>query len=104
MGAPEVLFQPDLMSKSVEGIHKATFQSISKCDKKIQADLFSNIVLAGGSSVIPGMAERMTKELAQLAPDAKINIVVPDDVRYAAWKGGAVAITKAAFADTGKFE
>ena len=34
----------------------------------IRRDLFCNVVLSGGSTMLPGIGERMTKELSALAP------------------------------------
>ena len=39
-----------------------------KCDVDIRKDLYSNIVLSGGTTMFPGIGERMTKELTALAP------------------------------------
>lgn len=48
---PELLFQPSLAGKDMDGIHKYTFDSIMKCEYDIRKDLFKNIVLAGGSTM-----------------------------------------------------
>lgn len=60
---PELLFQPSLAGKEMDGIHKYTFDSIMKCDNDIKKDLFKNIVLAGGSTMFEGMKDRMKKEI-----------------------------------------
>merc|ERR1712050_392881 len=65
---PEVLFQPSFVGKEASGIHDTTFQSIMKCDVDIRKDLYSNIVLSGGTTMFGGIGERMTKELTALAP------------------------------------
>jgi actin len=60
------------------GIHDTTFNSIMKCDEDIRKDLFNNIVLAGGTTMFPGIRERMSKEITALAPSAtEIRIVAP---------------------------
>ena len=50
------------------GIHKITYNSIKKCDSDIRKDLYANIVLSGGSTLYPGIADRMQKEITALAP------------------------------------
>merc|ERR1719389_1028700 len=65
---PEVLFQPSFIGKEASGIHDTTFQSIMKCDVDIRKDLYSNVVLSGGTTMFPGIGDRMTG-----------NIVVPPD-------------------------
>merc|ERR1712059_160024 len=67
---PEVLFQPSFIGKEASGIHDTTFQSIMKCDVDIRKDLYSNIVLSGGTTMFAGIGERMTKELTALAPSS----------------------------------
>ena len=87
---PEVLFQPSLVGKERLGIHQMIFDSIIKCDIDIRKDLFANIVLAGGSSMFPGIAERLQKELVALAPSSmKVTVIASDDRKYSAWIGGS---------------
>jgi actin-related protein len=65
---PEALFQPSLIGKEAHGIHEITFQSIMMCDVDIRRDLYSTVVLSGGTTMFPGVGERMTKELTALVP------------------------------------
>merc|ERR1712048_56191 len=65
---PEVLFQPSFIGKEASGIHDTTFQSIMKCDVDIRKDLYSNVVLSGGTTMFEGIDARLTKELTALAP------------------------------------
>ena len=54
-----------------------------KCDVDIRKDLYANIVLSGGTTMYPGIGERMTKELTALAPSTmKIKVVAPPDVIF----------------------
>ncbi|KAJ8539401.1 hypothetical protein K7X08_013653 [Anisodus acutangulus] len=64
---PEVLFQPSLIGMEAAGIHETTYNSIMKCDVDIRKDLYGNIVLSGGSTIFPGIADRMSKEITALA-------------------------------------
>merc|ERR1712149_145442 len=52
---PEVLFQPSFIGKEASGIHQTIFQSIMRGDCDIRRDLFSNIVLSGGTTMFPGI-------------------------------------------------
>ncbi|CAE7912554.1 unnamed protein product, partial [Symbiodinium necroappetens] len=73
------------------GIHDTTFRSIMRCDLDVRRDLFSNIVLSGGSTMFPGIGERMTKELSALAPSTvRIKVVVPPERKYSVWIGGSI--------------
>jgi len=94
----EVLFQPSLIGKEANGIHVTTFESIMKCDVDIRKSLYSNIVLSGGTTMFPGMMERMTKELETLAPPTvNVNVVAPEERKYSVWLGGSILASLASF-------
>jgi actin beta/gamma 1 len=95
---PEVLFQPSFIGKEASGIHDTTFQTIMKCDVDIRKDLYANVVLSGGTTMYPGIAERMTKELTALAPATmKIKVVAPPERKYSVWIGGSILSSLSTF-------
>ena len=62
------------------GIHETTYNSIMKCDIDIRKDLYANNVLSGGTTMYPGIADRMQKEITALAPSTmkiKVGQVLP---------------------------
>ena len=78
--APESLFQPSFIGMESCGVHETTYNSIMKCDVDIRKDLYANIVLSGGSTMYPGIADRMQKELTTLAPSTmKIKTIAPPE-------------------------
>ncbi|KAK6778423.1 hypothetical protein RDI58_025141 [Solanum bulbocastanum] len=80
---PEVLFQPSTIGMEAAGIHETTYNSIMKCDVDIRKDLYGNIVLSGGSTMFPGIADRMSKEITALAPSSmKIKVVAPPERKF----------------------
>ncbi|KAK5579669.1 hypothetical protein RB653_009354 [Dictyostelium firmibasis] len=88
---PEALFQPYFLDIESSGIHETIYNSIMKCDVDIHKDLFGNVVLSGGTTMLPGIADRMCKELSALAPSTmKIKIITPPDRKYSAWVGGSI--------------
>jgi actin beta/gamma 1 len=95
---PEVLFQPSFIGKEAAGVHDTTFQTIMKCDVDIRKDLYANVVLSGGTTMFPGIAERMTKELTALAPaPRKIKVVAPPERKYSVWIGGSILSSLSTF-------
>lgn len=42
--------------------------SITKADLDIRKDLYANIIVAGGTSLIPGYVERLQRQLPEVAP------------------------------------
>ena len=88
---PEVLFQPNLVGKEIPGIHTAIYQTIQGCDIDIRKDLYQNIVLSGGTTMFPGIADRLTQEISRLAaPSMRVRVVAPPERKYAVWIGGSI--------------
>jgi len=95
---PEVLFQPSFIGKEASGIHDTSFQTIMKCDVDIRKDLYANVVLSGGTTMFPGIGERMTKELTALAPSTmKIKVIAPPERKYSVWIGGSILSSLSTF-------
>jgi len=95
---PEVLFQPAKIGMEQEGIHKLTFQSIMKCDVDIRKDLYANIVMSGGTTMFPKIAERVNKEIKALAPQSMtIKIIAPPERKYSVWIGGSILASLSTF-------
>lgn len=109
---PEALFKPNLLGKELPGFHELSYNSILKCDVDIRKDLYSNIVMSGGTTMFPGLPERLNKEITALAPNTmKIKVVAPSERKFLVWIGGSILsslstfqtmwITKAEFQETG---
>merc|ERR1712002_201584 len=95
---PEALFQPSFLGMESNGIHEATFNSIMKCDVDIRKDLYANCVLSGGTTMYPGIADRMQKEITSLAPSTmKIKIIAPPERKYSVWIGGSILASLSTF-------
>jgi actin-related protein len=97
---PETLFQPSFIGKEQDGIHKLTYDSIQKCDIDIRKDLYTNVVLSGGTTMFGGIDKRLEKELTQLAPaSVKVKIVAPPERKYSVWIGGSILSSLSTFQD-----
>uniref|UniRef100_A0A8C4SUX2 Actin, cytoplasmic 2-like n=1 Tax=Erpetoichthys calabaricus TaxID=27687 RepID=A0A8C4SUX2_ERPCA len=95
---PEALFKPAFMGMESNGIHETTFNSIMKCDVDIRKDLYANIVLSGGTTMFPGIADRMQKEIPALAPiSVKVKIIAPPERKYSVWIGGSILASLSTF-------
>jgi actin-related protein len=96
--APESLFQPSFIGMEQAGLHEAIFGSIMKCDIDIRKDLYANNVMSGGSTMFPGIADRMQKEITALAPSTmKIKIIAPPERKYSVWIGGSILASLSTF-------
>lgn len=91
---PECLFKPSMARPDLAdlpGIQVMAWNAIQACDVDIRKDLFSNIVLSGGSSCFPGLAERLQVELQGVAPSSMVvKVIAPQERKYSAWIGGSI--------------
>jgi actin-related protein len=61
------------MSLTISLSAVAVNNSIMKCDVDIRKDLYANTVLSGGTTMYPGIADRMQKEITSLAPSNRFH-------------------------------
>ncbi|KAF7252048.1 Actin, alpha cardiac muscle 1 [Varanus komodoensis] len=95
---PETLFQPSFIGMESAGVHETTYNSIMKCDIDIRKDLYANNVLSGGTTMYPGIGDRMQKEITALAPSTmKIKMIAPPERKYSVWIGGSILASLSTF-------
>ncbi|CAE7805624.1 unnamed protein product [Symbiodinium sp. CCMP2456] len=112
---PEVMFDPMIAGRELPGLHQSIYRCIQDCDIDLRKDLLKNIVLSGGNTMFPGIAERLESELKALAPQ-KINVkvVANPQRRYLVWMGASILtrlssfqnllITKAEYDSVGHYQ
>ena len=89
--APEVFFNPSVVGKELRPLDDVIVRAISECDVDLRRDLFSNIVLSGGSTMFPGIKERLNKEIKeQIADSVDVRIIAPPERMYSVWIGGSI--------------
>merc|ERR1712003_475825 len=95
---PEALFQPSFIGMEAAGVHETTYNSVMKCDIDIRKDLYGNNVLSGGTTMYPGIADRMQKEITALAPSTmKIKIIAPPERKHSVWIGDSILASLSTF-------
>jgi len=107
---PESLFSAQSGSQSLR-------QMISSCiaasDLDLRRDLYSSIVITGGTTLLPGFPARIQKEID--APPNTAKTIIPSDTserRFSSWIGGSILgslgtfhqmwISKSEYEETGK--
>ncbi|KAM6116694.1 actin-1-like [Phoenicopterus ruber ruber] len=89
--APETLFVPANVGVEAPGVHKMIFNSIMKCDIDVRRNLYGNILLSGGSTLFPGLEERILKEMKLQVPAGMfVRIVAPPERKYCVWIGASI--------------
>jgi len=66
--ATEVLFDPSIVGSEEGGVQSVVALAAKRADLDLRATLYSQIVLAGGSTIFPGFGDRLLKELKHHAP------------------------------------
>merc|ERR1712038_109827 len=95
---PEVLFNPSMIGMESVGIHEALCNCVKSCDIDIRKDLFSNIILSGGTTMYAGIADRVQKEVTDAsAPTLKIKVIAPPERKYSLWIGGSICTSLSTF-------
>merc|ERR1739838_513898 len=86
---PEVLFKPQLIGKDFPGMDKMVYNCIQACDIDVRRDLFKNITLSGGSTMFPGINDRLVNE---------IKVIAPNERKFSVWIGGSTLSSLTTFA------
>jgi actin-related protein len=98
----EVLFNPTFTGSSDRGLAELIYDVIVACDIDIRSDLWLNIVLSGGSSLFPGMAERLEAELRMRAPSSqRVRVLAPPERKDSPFVGGSVLASLVDFSSIG---
>lgn len=77
--------------------------AIAASDPDIRRELYSGIVLCGGSSLFPGLPERLQAELGQAVPQLlslKVKVLTgtsPSERQHASWIGGSILASLGSF-------
>lgn len=86
--------------KAAVGLADMVLSSINAVDVDSRPSLFGNIVLVGGSSLIPGLTDRLSYELGVKAPNQKVKIHSPGNTterRHSSWLGGSILASLGTF-------
>mmetsp|Transcript_3821 Transcript_3821/g.5842 ORF Transcript_3821/g.5842 Transcript_3821/m.5842 type:complete len:400 (-) Transcript_3821:242-1441(-) len=96
--SPEILFNPSIIGSEEPGVADVLVKSILKSDIDLRSTLFSQIVLAGGSTMFPGFGERMLYEMRARCPShTRIRISAPPERMHSTFVGGSILASLATF-------
>ncbi|KAJ6359054.1 hypothetical protein OIU76_000712 [Salix suchowensis] len=110
---PDILFNPLLaqtipgmdnfveIAPSVRGLPQMVIESINRCDVDIRRELFSSILLAGGTASMQQLKERLEKDLLEESPQAaRVKVLASGNAterRFSVWIGGSILASLGSF-------
>jgi actin-related protein 6 len=87
---PEILFSPSDTGSTQPGLAACVMQSLSVLPRALQASLLSNILVVGGNAKMPGLVQRVQREVRMLAPsEFVVRVRKMEDPVTSTWLGGA---------------
>ncbi|KAH8774703.1 actin family [Diaporthe sp. PMI_573] len=96
--APEALFDPSVLGLESGGIHQTLYNSINKCDIDVRKELYGNVVISGGTTMFPGITDRLQQEITNMAPSSmRVKVVAPPERKYSVWIGGSILASLSTF-------
>ncbi|CAN1241760.1 Actin-related protein 4, partial [Linum perenne] len=110
---PDILFNPSLaqtipgiesfveISPNVRGLPQMVIDSINRCDVDIRRELFSSILLSGGTASMQQLKERLEKDLLEESPQAaRVKVLASGNSterRFSVWIGGSILASLGSF-------
>lgn len=95
--APEVLFQPSLIGSERLGLPALVHKSLSACPIDVRSSLYERIIMAGGTTRMPGICRRLLKDVSALSPKCRVKVVAGAGRQHSAWRGGSVLASLPSF-------
>ncbi|KAI7786069.1 actin [Diaporthe eres] len=96
--APEALFDPSVLGREGGGVHQTLYNSINKCDIDVRKELYGNMVISGGTTMFPGISDRLQQELTNMAPSSmRVRVIAPPERKYSVWIGGSILASLSTF-------
>lgn len=96
--APEGLFNPTIWGKDVPGIQDLVWKAVQACPIDQRREMAKKIFLSGGTTQLPGLKERLQKEISSLVTTG-LTVEVHDEPsqQHAAFLGASVLATLGSF-------
>ncbi|KAG8470042.1 hypothetical protein KFE25_006497 [Diacronema lutheri] len=85
----EILFGEVAHGLRSQPMQAGVVDAISRCQSALHAELYANVVLAGGCTCLAGFGDRLRREVAELSPAAHVHVVEVEGRQHLAWTGGA---------------
>lgn len=97
--ATEILFNNESFGKvSDDNLPSKIKASINTCDLSVRRELYKNIILVGGNSLLQGLKTRLKHEMLNIVPSTvQVNIITYENRGYLPWVSGSLLSSYATF-------
>ena len=83
------MFDASVIGKKYLGAGKAVYKSIMDTDIDLRREFYSNIILSGGTTLLPGISERIYREVTDRCSISKrVKVIAQPERKFSAWIGG----------------
>ena len=91
-----------MVPQDILGLPEMVSECIRACDTDTRRDLWGNIIVTGGTSLLPGLTERLQFRLNELVPQMSFKVkmiatTVPSERRFSTWIGGSILASLGSF-------
>jgi len=94
----EILFTPEKHGFDMRGLHHVVHKVIMDSEYDQREELWRNLLLVGGCSLLKGMPERLEAELGPMAPSQHtVKLTAGVERSYHAWVGGSILSSLSTF-------
>ena len=92
----------EMVPQDILGLPEMVSECIRACDTDTRRDLWGNIIVTGGTSLLPGLTERLHFRLNELGPQMSFKVkmiatTVPSERRFSTWIGGSILASLGSF-------
>eukprot|EP01091_Cochliopodium_minus_P012583 TRINITY_DN3837_c0_g1_i1.p1 TRINITY_DN3837_c0_g1~~TRINITY_DN3837_c0_g1_i1.p1 ORF type:complete len:425 (+),score=118.33 TRINITY_DN3837_c0_g1_i1:18-1292(+) len=107
---PEMILNPKLLTTydqietenttDLSPLSELVSTSVGKCHSDMHKEMYGSIILCGGTSLIPGLQERLQKELGSRGQKQKPKFIASNyrsERKYSSWIGGSILASLGTF-------
>jgi len=91
-----------MIPDGVMSLPELVSECIRACDTDMRRELWGGIVVSGGTSLLPGLTERLHSRLNELVPQMSMKVKLispptPQERRFSVWIGGSILASLGSF-------
>lgn len=95
---PELLFNPSMVGMDIPSLPQLVYNTIQSTEMDLRKELYENITLSGGTTMFPGLQERLANDLnSMVSSNIKVKVIAPPERKFGVWIGGSVLSSLATF-------